>query len=227
MSLLDYHWENNTTFFNWVDDLYLQRAAISNIQYEVVCRDGDSYLSANDVLKKIKPEIKFYNNEGGTDNNGNFYIGSKLLLETPASAGSFHISKIELRKKEGSSWRAINTGTLASTADPQTNKKSGTIQLRSGSGNKSQRLADLSCLTAGSGVYSLYVEMEREQTVSIDFLPCILPKGANETQSAFQSRVNAMAAGLPSSSQPPREKALPLRLPGQEGFPPLPGLPAE
>ncbi|MDD4286195.1 MAG: S-layer homology domain-containing protein [Eubacteriales bacterium] len=198
MALVDYHWENNSMFNNWVDDLYLKRAAIANLEYEVVCKDGDSYLEtdSNRVLNDIKPMIRFYNNEGGTDSAGNFYIGSKLLLEAPESAGAFRISTVQLKKREGDSWKTIASAAATTTSDLLTNKKSAVLQLRSSDPNKAQRLLDLSCLTADSGQYRLFVSMEREQTVSIDFSPCILNKGDSESQAAFESRVNAQAAGI-------------------------------
>jgi hypothetical protein len=39
--------------------MLFERAAISNMQYEVVCKDGDNYLQANSnsVLNAIKPTL--------------------------------------------------------------------------------------------------------------------------------------------------------------------------
>jgi len=192
MGLRDYCWEDNTVFDVSVKEMLFQRAAIANMQYEVVCKDGDSYLEANNILNAIKPTISFDNDAGGTDADGKFYIGSKLLLTVPASAGSFKIKKIELRKKNGSNWVAINTGSVAS------NKLSVTIQLRSSKPDKAGRISDLSYETADSAQYSLYVEMERTQQVIIDFSPSVLPQGANENNNTYLTRISAQFANIAS-----------------------------
>ena len=67
MGLRDYCWEDNTVLNVNVREMLFERAAISNMQYEVVCRDGDNYLQANSnsVLNAIKPTLSFNNGAGG------------------------------------------------------------------------------------------------------------------------------------------------------------------
>ncbi|NLK34003.1 MAG: hypothetical protein GX301_00935 [Gracilibacteraceae bacterium] len=82
LAIFDNSWEDNTYFRTWVDDLYLERAAINNLRYEVVCKDGDEYLNANsyEALNRIKPVVSIYNNDGGPNGEGKLYVGSNLLL---------------------------------------------------------------------------------------------------------------------------------------------------
>jgi hypothetical protein len=47
-----------------------------------------------------------------------------------------------------------------------------------------------------SGQYSLYVEMERTQLLSIDISPDITPKGSNETDAVYKTRVNTLASEI-------------------------------
>ncbi|MGI6235905.1 MAG: Calx-beta domain-containing protein, partial [Christensenellales bacterium] len=194
MAILDYSWENNTVFNNWVDDLYVERAAIDNLQYEVVCKDGDNYLEKaidnTTILNQIKPNIKFYNSQGGTDAKGRIYVGSHLQLDVPSTAGAFKIARVELRKKEGDNWIVINKGEL------KNDNKQCLIRLHSGSPSKVQRARDLSCLNTETGQYSLYVVMERKQRILMDYSPCVLPLKEGETHAEYQNRARLLGEYL-------------------------------
>jgi len=175
LATFDHSWEDNTYFRSWVDDLYLERAAINNLRYEVVCKDGDEYLSAdsNEALNRIKPDISIYNDDGGTNGEGKIYAGSSLLLNESASSGAFRIKSVQLKKLVNGVWTVINTGELV---DLGGGDKAVTIQLRSDDNSKIQRTRELSCLNAETDQYSLYVEMERTQTIFLDYSPNVLPQ---------------------------------------------------
>lgn len=196
--LKDNSWGENTHFNIWVDSLYLERAAINNLRYEVVCKDGDTYLTANTnkVLEEIKPEITLV--DGGTDSAGKLYVGSELKLDLPATAGAFRISGVELRKKDGGNWRTINSGTLGA------DNKTGSIKLRSKSDSKVQRVRDISSLNADSDEYSLYVEMERNQRILLDYSPNVLPQDIAGGETDENYIIRARRKGERIAYQPDR-----------------------
>jgi len=194
LATFDNSWENNTYFRTWVDDLYLERVAINNLRYEVVCKDGDDYLNANsnEALNRIKPVVSFYNNEGGTNGEGKLYAGSNLLLNESASSGAFKIKGVQLKKLVNGVWTVINTGRIV---DVGGGDKAVTIQLRSDDNSKIQRTRELSCLNAETDQYSLYVEMERIQTIFLDYSPNVLPQdiAGGETGENYKLRARRKA----------------------------------
>ena len=194
LAIFDNSWENNTYFRTWVDDLYLERAAINNLRYEVVCKDGDGYLSANsnEILNRIKPVVSIYNNEGGTNGEGKLYAGSRLLLNESASSGAFRIKNVQLKKLVNGVWTTINTGEFVNVGEGDT---AVVIQLRSDDNSKIQRTRELSCRNAETDQYSLYVEMERNQRILLDYSPNVLPQdiAGGETDEEYIIRARRKA----------------------------------
>lgn len=108
LALLDNSGVNNTTFDTTLDYLFLERAVMKKLKYEVVCKDGDVYLGGSGVLDKIKPTISISNGNGGTDASGYIFVGSELVFGDNPNAGSFKISKVELKKNENGTWITID-----------------------------------------------------------------------------------------------------------------------
>ncbi|MGI6585208.1 MAG: S-layer homology domain-containing protein [Lutisporaceae bacterium] len=199
LAIFDNSWEDNTYFRTWVDDLYLERAAINNLRYEVVCKDGDEYLNANsyEALNRIKPVVSIYNNDGGTNGEGKLYVGSNLLLNESASSGAFRIKSVQLKKLVNGVWTVINTGEIVDVGGD----KAVSIQLRSDDNSKIQRTRELSCLNAETDQYSLYVEMERNQRILLDYSPNVLPQdiagGETDTDYIIRARRKAEYIAYP------------------------------
>ena len=167
--------------------ILLERAAINNLRYEVVCKDEEYLNNSYEALNRIKPVVSIYNNDGNTNGEESFMC-SNLLLNESASSGAFRIKSVQLKKLVNGVWTVINTGEIVDVGGD----KAVSIQLRSDDNSKIQRTRELSCLNAETDQYSLYVEMERNQRILLDYSPNVLPQdiagGETDTDYIIRAR---------------------------------------
>lgn len=152
-----------------IREAYFERAVMPSLSIEVnglTSSDKDlidSNVSNSAFAASVVPQFSFLDGKGGVDASGKFYIGSTLQIKDYGANAMLPYKIKSVQLLNGST--VINTGTQSNTND-------WTIALLPSitATDPTNAMNQLSCLTT-SGSYTLRVEVERVQTITVDLTP--------------------------------------------------------